>query len=64
MGYTTTLTPRQKDGGYDVLAVKEEVGNRAMIHVECKAWSGNVGEPIVRGLLGVLTDSKLPVLFV
>jgi restriction system protein len=58
MGYSTTLTPSQKDGGYDVMAVKEEVGNRAKIHIECKAWSDNVGEPIMRGLLGVLSDSK------
>lgn len=58
MGYTTKLTPRQKDGGYDVLATKEEAGRRAKIHIECKRWEGNVGEPIVRGLLGVVSDSK------
>jgi restriction system protein len=28
------------------------------IHIECKRWEGNVGEPIVRGLLGVVSDSK------
>src|SRR5260370_34900586 len=58
MGYTTALTPRQKDGGYDVLAEKEEAGKRAKIHIECKNWEGNVGVPILRGLLGVVSDSK------
>jgi restriction system protein len=29
MGYTTALTPSQKDGGYDVLATKNEAGHRA-----------------------------------
>jgi restriction system protein len=58
MGYSTELTPRQKDGGYDVFATREEAGRRAKIHIECKRWEGNVGEPIVRGLLGVVSDSK------
>jgi restriction system protein len=58
MGYATKLTPRQKDGGYDVLATKEDAGRRAKIHIECKRWEGNVGEPVVRGLLGVVSDSK------
>lgn len=34
MGYETTLTARQKDGGYDVLATKEAAGLRAKIHIE------------------------------
>jgi restriction system protein len=58
LGYTTKLTPRRKDGGFDVLATKEEAGRRARVHVECKRWEGNVGEPILRGLLGVVSDSK------
>jgi restriction system protein len=36
MGFTTKLTPRQKDGGYDVLAEKRESGQRAVLHIECK----------------------------
>jgi restriction system protein len=58
MGYSTKLTPRLKDGGFDVLATKEELGRRAMVHVECKRWEGNVGEPVIRGLFGVVSDSK------
>ncbi|MET4722471.1 restriction system protein [Bradyrhizobium japonicum] len=58
MGYSTKLTPRQKDGGFDVLALKEEIGRRAKVHIECKKWEGNVGVPILRGLLGVVHDSK------
>jgi restriction system protein len=58
LGYTTKLTPRQKDGGFDVLATKEEAGRRAKVHIECKRWEGNVGEPTVRALLGVVSDSK------
>lgn len=58
MGYETTLTPNQKDGGYDVLAIREQQGQRAKIHIECKKWEGNIGEPVLRGLLGVVADSK------
>jgi restriction system protein len=58
LGYNTTLTPRQKDGGYDVLAEKTVAGQRALLHVECKRWNQNVGVPILRSLLGVVSDSK------
>jgi restriction system protein len=58
MGYQTTITPSQKDGGYDILAVKEEQGRREKIHIECKRWKENIGVPILRGLFGVVADSK------
>lgn len=58
IGYKTVLTPRQKDGGFDVLAEKQESGQRALLHIECKKWQGNVGVPVMRGLLGVVSDSK------
>ena len=57
-GYTTKLTPRQKDGGYDVLALNDEAGHRARIHIECKKWEDNIGVPTIRGLLGVVADNK------
>lgn len=57
MGYNTTLTAWQKDGGYDVLATKEAAGQRARLHIECKNWEANVGVRVMRGLLGVIADS-------
>jgi restriction endonuclease Mrr len=41
-----------------VLAVREAAGQRAKIHIECKNWRGNVGVPILAGLLGAVSDSK------
>ncbi|MGY4478656.1 hypothetical protein ACVILL_006070 [Bradyrhizobium sp. USDA 3364] len=57
-GYSTSLTPRQKDGGYDLLAVKEDLGQRSKTYIECKKWETNVGVKIVRQLLGVVSDRK------
>jgi restriction system protein len=58
MGFKTRLTPRQNDGGYDVLAAKIDAGQRALFHIECKRWESNVGVPVLRGLLGVVSDTK------
>lgn len=58
MGYATSLTPNQKDGGYDVLATKGKPGQRARLHIECKRWEGKVSVEVIRALLGVVADSK------
>jgi restriction system protein len=58
MGYETTLTPRQKDGGFDVLAIRRRRSQRIVAHIEVKRWSENVGVPTLRALLGVVSSTK------
>lgn len=58
MGYKTVLTPRQKDGGRDVIAESQAVGRREMLQIECKRYREPVGVTLVRTLLGVVSDTK------
>lgn len=58
MGYETTLTPRQNDGGYDVRAKKRQGTRRIDAHIECKRWRERVSVPILRSLLGAVSDNK------
>jgi restriction system protein len=59
LGYETTLTPKAKDGGRDVVAKKREPSRRETILVECKRHSSPVGIGVVRALLGVVSDEKV-----
>jgi restriction system protein len=56
MGYTTELTPSQKDGGMDVIATRQTPGQRERLLVECKLYAPDnlVGVEIVRALQGVV----------
>ncbi|WAL72699.1 restriction endonuclease [Kitasatospora sp. YST-16] len=58
MGYRATLTPPQRDGGRDVVAVKEGPGQRELVLVECKGYSAPVGVEVVRALLGVVAAER------
>ncbi|MDR4462316.1 MAG: restriction endonuclease [Nitrospirales bacterium] len=55
-GYEVTLTPRSRDGGRDIIAIKREDIGSALTLVECKRYAGNnkVGVDVVRGLYGVV----------
>jgi restriction system protein len=55
-GYTATLTPPQRDGGRDVVAVRRDPGETARVLVECKMYTRPVGVGLVRELLGVVDD--------
>ncbi len=59
-GYEVKLTPRSKDGGRDILAIKREDIGSALTLVECKRYAQNnkVGVDIVRGLYGVVSAEK------
>jgi hypothetical protein len=60
MGYQIFVTPEQKDGGKDIIALqKRDIGNVVTI-VECKKWSPDhpVSVEVVRGLYGVLTQQR------
>ena len=61
-GFQTELTPTTRDGGKDIIA-RKYIGTRIpiVIYIECKRFGPNypVGEPIIRGLYGVLTDARI-----
>lgn len=59
-GYEVKLTPRSKDGGRDILAIKRDDIGSALTLVECKRYAHNnkVGVDIVRGLYGVVSAEQ------
>lgn len=57
-GYSTTLTPAQKDGGRDIIARREDVALNQHLLVECKNWERRVGVPRVRELLGAVSHER------
>ena len=59
MGYTTSLTPAQKDGGRDVLATRQSPGQTEQLRIEVKRYCGSVGVGVARQLLGVVSDEKV-----
>lgn len=59
LGYKTTLTPRSADGGRDIVAINDAPIRAETIFVECKRYIGSIGVPIVRALLGVISDGKV-----
>jgi restriction system protein len=60
MGYEITLTPEQKDGGFDIYAARREGLGRFLYLVECKRYvpPNKVGVEIVRSLHGVLQTER------
>ena len=59
-GYTVELTPRTRDGGLDIIAIKKDDVGSAMTLIECKryAMSNKVGVAVVRGLYGVVEERQ------
>lgn len=49
-GYRVMLTGTAGDHGIDLVA--EKTGKRAI--VQCKRWSGSVGEPVLGDLFGAI----------
>ncbi|MET4519783.1 restriction endonuclease [Bradyrhizobium sp. I1.7.5] len=60
MGYEITLTPEQKDGGFDIYAARKEGLGQFLYLVECKRYvpPNKVGVEIVRSLHGVLQAER------
>jgi restriction system protein len=58
MGYTTALTKMTHDGGRDVIAEKEQSGEKERLLIQCKRTGKNVDVKEVRALLGVVSDEK------
>lgn len=59
-GYDVTLTPRTRDGGFDVRAVQRSDIGTVLIIIECKRYAAEhtVGVEIVRGLYGVVEQQR------
>jgi restriction endonuclease Mrr len=59
-GYDVTLTPRTRDGGFDVRAVQRSDIGTVLIIIECKRYAAEntVGVEIVRGLYGIVEQQR------
>jgi restriction system protein len=58
MGYNTSLTAPQKDGGRDILACREAPSKREHLRIECKRYRTPVPIHFARALLGVVSSEK------
>lgn len=54
MGYLVQVTQRTRDGGYDLVAEKNNEREEQRLHIECKRYEENIGVAIARGVLGTL----------
>jgi ribosomal protein S27E len=54
-GFTVELTPRTRDGGKDIIAIKSDLDIKLKFLIECKRYqhSNKVGVDVVRQLYGV-----------
>jgi restriction system protein len=55
MGYDCELTPPSDDGGYDVIATRDDAGRREQRLIECKHYSGSLRIKDARALLGAVS---------
>lgn len=58
MGFVTEITKASSDGGIDIIAYSNKPMISGKYIVQCKRYSGNVGEPIIRDLYGVITAER------
>lgn len=60
-GYEITLTPRTRDGGFDMYAARNEYLGRFLYLIECKRYSppNKVGIAVVRSLYGVVQEKRV-----
>lgn len=58
MGYQTEVTKRSGDGGVDVKAEKESIGEKEKLLIQCKRYTDPVGQPAIRDLYGASSDAK------
>lgn len=56
MGFITERTKRSFDGGIDIIAINEQPMFDGKYIIQCKRYSGSIGEPILRDLYGVVSS--------
>ena len=58
MGMNAQLTKASGDGGIDIIAYNTQPLLSGKYIIQCKRYSGSVGEPIIRDLYGVVMSEK------
>jgi len=58
MGFDTQTTKASGDGGIDIVATSIEPLLRGRYIIQCKRYSGSVGEPAIRDLYGVVMAER------
>lgn len=58
MGFSVDTTKASGDGGIDLIAYNHEPVLSGKYIIQCKRYSGSVGEPIIRDLYGVITSER------
>jgi restriction system protein len=61
MGYDCELTPPSRDGGRDVIAVRDDAGKRERRLIDCKHYSGSLHIKDARALLGIVSTEHATV---
>lgn len=54
MGYCARTTPQSRDGGVDVVALRDTASGREKLAIQCKHQTGTVGREVLQKLLGVI----------
>jgi hypothetical protein len=58
IGLEVTSTKESGDGGIDLIAISDQPFFEGKYIIQCKRWSGSVGEPVVRDLYGVVMSER------
>jgi len=58
MGFETVTTKASNDGGIDLIAYNHQPIISGKYIIQCKRYTGSVGEPIIRDLYGVITSER------
>lgn len=58
MGFSVETTKASGDGGIDLITYNHELVLSGKYIIQCKRYSGSVGEPIIRDLYGVITAER------
>lgn len=55
MGYSARATPQSRDGGIDVVALRDAAQGREKLAIQCKHQADAVGPEVLQKLLGVIS---------
>ena len=58
MGFSVTETKTSGDGGIDLIAQNYQPLLSGKYIIQCKRYTGSVGEPIIRDLFGVVMSER------
>jgi restriction system protein len=58
IGFVVEETSLSGDSGVDLIAYSEEPLYKGKYLIQCKCWKGNIGEPAVRDLFGVVLSNN------